>query len=600
MVKKLGKVASLAVLFTSFLLLVTNVNVLAANELNNLDIEVTLQADGKAHIVETWDMSTDEGTEIYKPMELETEQELTNFEVSMNGQPMVEDTDWNIDDSFEEKAGSYGQNAGELNWGVTEYGENTYTASYDISNFVTQTETEQMIYWQFVNDSMEPAPDNMTVTINSDVEDFNYDEHRIWAFGFAGNIDITNGEIVASSSEPLSGSNYATILARIPAGTYPTSFTVDRTFDNFVEQAFEGSSYNWEDYDPNATYEDLQENDISSSNPVNRFFDRYLGVIIGGFVAIGAALIGWGTYAGVKKSRILSKYYPNMKKLEERLEGEYYREPPTKTFTQSYRVLDELDEKDLEANYLTAGLLSLVQGENLSIHQGTEDRFLRSNKEVTYFRLTENTDVPRPLNFLYQIFQSIQTDDGNISQDDFAKYVKANHSKYERYFSDTKNFSEDYLRENGHIATLEAKSKQEKTDLDRANEWNELAYTDSGFELRDSHVKFKNYLLDFSLLNERDAVEVKLWDQLMIYAATFGITDQVEEEFSKVYPQYAQEVSAYNGVPIHSFYMYSIFVNSQYQQSVSASAASSSGGGGFSSMGGGGGSFGGGSGGGVR
>lgn len=602
MVRKLGMVAGLAILFTSFLLIFTNVNVFAANEINRLDVDVTLEADGSARIVETWDMSNDEGTEVYKPLEIESAQELTDFEVKMDGQPFQPVGTWDIEADFAEKAGTFGQNGNELNWGITDYGDHTYDVAYTISNFVTQTETEQMIFWKFINDSMDPAPENISVTISSKVAPFNLETNRIWAFGFGGRIDITDGRVVAASDTPLTGENYATLLVRIPANTYPTAFTVDRTFDSFVQQAFEGSSYNWEDYNPNATYEELTADPTKSQ--FESFLDRTWQAIKGFVFAIGALLValvsGWGMWRSIQNSRLLKKYYPPIKELEKRLDGQYYREQPLPNVTHSYAVLEEMKVSEMQENYLTAGLLSLVKDGYLSIHQETESRMFGRDKEVTFFQLTDKREVPWPLDKLYYLLQRIGAGDGRITQDDFAEYVKKNPDNYLSYFSHLQRNSKDYLLENGYTQELLiAKSRKEKTELDIANELNEFAYTDRGFAMRDNHVKFKNYLLDFSLLNERDAVEVNLWQELMVYAAAFGVTDQVEKEFAKIYPNFTEEMPGYNGIPIHTFLLFSHHVDHTYQQAV-ASESSSSGGGGFSSFGGGGGSFGGGSGGGTR
>lgn len=46
----------------------------------------------------------------------------------------------------------------------------------------------------------------------------------------------------------------------------------------------------------------------------------------------------------------------------------------------------------------------------------------------------------------------------------------------------------------------------------------------------------KNFLLDYSLINERSHIEVKVWESYLIYAQLLGITDKVNTEFKKLYP----------------------------------------------------------------
>lgn len=118
--------------------------------------------------------------------------------------------------------------------------------------------------------------------------------------------------------------------------------------------------------------------------------------------------------------------------------------------------------------------------------------------------------------------------------------------------------------------------------------------TDKGIELYERLIMFYNYLKDYSLIREREADEVKIWDYYMIYAALFGISVEVFKNLKEIYPDYETR----------SVYTYSSlnFTNNLSTTMTSSSGADfySSGGGGSTSMGGGGGSFGGGSGGGSR
>ena len=110
----------------------------------------------------------------------------------------------------------------------------------------------------------------------------------------------------------------------------------------------------------------------------------------------------------------------------------------------------------------------------------------------------------------------------------------------------------------------------------------------------------KQYLKEFSRIQEKEPIEVKLWNEYLMYAQIFGMSKEVMEQFKKLYPEVLSDMENYN-------YNYNtfLFVNSLSTTGVNAASAArsaaesySSGGGGFSSGGGGGGSFGGGGGGG--
>ncbi len=50
----------------------------------------------------------------------------------------------------------------------------------------------------------------------------------------------------------------------------------------------------------------------------------------------------------------------------------------------------------------------------------------------------------------------------------------------------------------------------------------------------------KKFLLDYSLINERKHIEVKIWEMYLIYAQLLGISDEVNKQFAKIYPDYSK------------------------------------------------------------
>ena len=50
----------------------------------------------------------------------------------------------------------------------------------------------------------------------------------------------------------------------------------------------------------------------------------------------------------------------------------------------------------------------------------------------------------------------------------------------------------------------------------------------------------RKYLLDFSLIGEREIKEMTLWKEYLVYATLFGIADKVCDNFATVYPDFFQ------------------------------------------------------------
>ena len=118
-------------------------------------------------------------------------------------------------------------------------------------------------------------------------------------------------------------------------------------------------------------------------------------------------------------------------------------------------------------------------------------------------------------------------------------------------------------------------------------------------ELKNEAVKLaglKRFLLEYTLIKEREALEVTLFEDYLIFAQILGIAKQVSKQFKELYPNMIEQTnySSYDNL-IYINYVSSSGITSA-KSARSAAESYSSGGGGFSSGGGGGGSFGGGGG----
>lgn len=61
--------------------------------------------------------------------------------------------------------------------------------------------------------------------------------------------------------------------------------------------------------------------------------------------------------------------------------------------------------------------------------------------------------------------------------------------------------------------------------------------TDQGQQLAGRCLGLKHYMQDFSNFTDRGTADLALWDWYMVYAAAFGISEQVMRELARAYPQ---------------------------------------------------------------
>lgn len=106
----------------------------------------------------------------------------------------------------------------------------------------------------------------------------------------------------------------------------------------------------------------------------------------------------------------------------------------------------------------------------------------------------------------------------------------------------------------------------------------------------------RKYLKEYTLIGERQAIEVTLFEEYLIYAQIMGIAKEVAKEFKEVYPEMIEQSNFNSYDNIIAINLYSTRAINAAMSAESRARSYSSGGGGFSSGGGGGGSFGGGGG----
>ena len=148
-------------------------NIVLANSISSINMDIYVDNNGTAHVTEEWTANLNSGTEGYKPYYNLGTSEISNFKVSMKGNEFTYLNNWDVNQNFEYKQYrngiNYTDNGAELCFGISEYGNNTYILSYDISNFVVNTsDGYQMIYWTLFPYDYNPSPSHVYIKIHSD------------------------------------------------------------------------------------------------------------------------------------------------------------------------------------------------------------------------------------------------------------------------------------------------------------------------------------------------------------------------------------------------------------------------------------------------
>lgn len=541
------------IIFIIVTFLVSISAVSAKNNIYNIDIKVYLDEEGNADIEEIWNVKGSDGTEWYKVLNNMGNMELSNYKVYMDGN-LLNYKEWDVDESLSEKKGYYGINKTynrlELCFGKYDYNKHTFKLEYELSNFIFNTDDAQVIYYNFIDKLSNVNFDSFTLEISSFYEF--PDTLDVWGYGYKGYAYVSNGKIYMSNESDMDG-NYAVLLAKFPLNTFnTTNKTKYDTFDEVYNMAEQGTF----DYD--------------YSNNTFGFFDFIFGIlnILLCFLPfIIVFLIARGTLYGYKDNKVINKKNTPL-----------FRDIPCNKDIYYANALAGLNNwSKSSASILGSILLKWIKEDKVQIIKEKSTKIVL-NKDVK-LNIKEEQD-------LYDIMYKA-SGDGILESKELEKWAKKNYSKYLNLFDKIKNNKIMELKEQGHIY-----KRTNRKECKYKNVMDDVLYEDSK-----KLYGLKLFLEEFSKIDTKEAIEVKLWDEYLMFAYIFGIADKVAKQFKNLYPEYIENLDNVDFDTI-------IFLNTISTRSVSAASTArsraesySSGGGGFSSGGGGGGSFGGGGGG---
>ncbi len=518
------------ILFTFFLFIPQ----VKANSIKNIDMDVFVEKNGDASVTETWKTTSNEGTEIYRGYATKS-YSISNFTVSDDlGRNYEFLSDWDISGSFSDKAYKNGINYNddgiELCWGISQYGNRTYTLKYNISNLVKQYTDNQGIYFNFL--SSIKAVDSVKITIHSD-EPFSLDNAKIWDFGNNGEINFKDGKIVLTAKN-LTESQYIVGLVRFEHNIFNISNITSESFDDVYDSAMS---------DVKDIEKPFEIKDIFLLLVAAIFFNPILWIVL--------LMIFINKFN--KKSEKLTEFILGSRKrsgdLDFGLDGNvlpedvnYYREiPSNKDLERAYWVClkySVIPEEKVKQGIIGAILLKWIKNGYITVLK--MEKGILSFKDNNYaIDLTKITNVDNEIeNGLLKILITAAGPNKILEAKEFKKWSKKNYSEVSSWFSSIDDQVELNLEKEGLI-TLTQETTQGMFGTSK-----NITIKNVNPKLKEEAIQLKGlkkFLLDFSIMPEREYFEVKTWEEYLILAQLMGIADKVAEQFSKIYPNFNQE-----------------------------------------------------------
>ena len=548
-----------------------------AQSINDLNIEVYLTANGSADVIQYWDVtidSSDTGTEWYVPVNSlkSLGMEIKDLAVVEDGKPFVsEGDDWvSKGRSRSEKAGRcgiihYSDGSFDLCWGFGTTGNHFWAVSYTITNLIQSLDDADGFIYQFVNDELPSDPKHVRITIIDAAGTAEWKPTENvggWTFGYDCENGFSGNSFISDSDGRV---KYVNVMMRFDKGMYSPARIRHMSFEQMQKEAFKGSDY--KKSGSNLTFEDW----------IDIIFDWGWMVLTVAFIFLV------GVYNAIRRRYIKAtgKRWKQDIFGESKIEGWWREAPLDKNLSAAYSLLKKGDKLASDEKYdngligafflkwIEEGVLKIVSDDPTAKKQ-------RVNLAITDVLPSDENENELSL---YSMVVEAAGENRILEKKEFEKWSRAHYVRVCNWPS--------------------------KVAASGSYAWNSQSQ-----EERKKLVQLKNFLQDFTLMNEREANQVMLWKDYLVYAQLFGIADKVTENFQKLYPVEFKEFTESLGTSGHSL-LYTVSTTNSYanmmmysaqsrQREVQAAQYRSSGGGGRGSFGGGGGFAGGGHGGGTR
>ena len=555
----------LFVLIFAFILLFIPKGV-EANSIQSISMDIFVDDNGDAYVTETWNCKVTQGTEVYHPYYNLGNSVIKDLSVSEGNTKYTKMSYWNTSGTLESKAYKCGinqiPNGIELCWGISEYGSHTYTVKYTITNFVSETTDSQMIYWTLIPYDFSNSIGNMYIKIHTNFEI--EDTIDVWGYGnYGGTAYVYDGYIEMQSDGALATDEYMTILVKFPIGTFNTTNKLDDDFEYYYDMAEEGTTQYIE------------------SDSVD--FD-----VIITFIVIVGLIIMEIIFSNMTPSKKFD-YGTAGKKIPK--DVPYFRDIPCqKDIFRAYYIGHRYGIIKNKTDILGAIILKWLKEGQIRIEE--KEIGIIFKKENTVIVLKETNPEIFTETKEKELFKMLYdaSKDGYLESKEFEKWCEKCYSRILSWFDEIIKEQENKLVEQGLI------EEKEKTTL---KIFKTKTYHATP-ELKQEALELaglKRYLNEYTLIKEREAIEVQLFEEYLIFAQIMGIAKKVAKQFKDIYPEIIEQSN-------FTSYDYIMFVHMSSHRGITAATTAksraesySSGGGGFSSGGGGGGSFGGGGGG---
>lgn len=544
--------------------------------MNKLDYNITLNEDGSATVVESWDVYISHTNTLFR-----TFKKSSKFGNIINVNVKDLDTGENLKQIYEEMyhvttgcfyALDLNSREFEVAWGTgmeNKMGTKKYEFSYTITNVVTDYKDCQEFYWKLLDESNSIPVSKVTGTIKMPSKVSNINNLKAWGHGpLNGNINIKSENTIEFTVDKL-GKNR---MLEIRAVTTEKQFVVNT--DKEKEYKYLESIINEET--------NLAE---GSNNETSVFWIILIGIYI---ITIIINIFKAIKYYKISKRKNDGIIHRDLKYFRD-IPRESTATPAEATYLYYFnKRLDRMEGKQSEI--VAATILNLALKEYIKLRVEENNIYVKIIKEPEGLKKDELA--------VYKILKGTGKDSG-FKIEEINEFAKKNYSKYSMLINNLVNESRETLyklklvdkaNQKEYIKSQNATNKYitlrgtiefaligiligyiplfNKAYIDMfgirfipgivtvllillpiivsllikfkmcEKTQNKIAVlTQEGTEEREEWVALGRYIQEFSLIEEKEIPSLVIWEKYLVYATAFGIADKAIEQMKAKYPE---------------------------------------------------------------
>lgn len=216
-------------------------------------------------------------------------------------------------------------------------------------------------------------------------------------------------------------------------------------------------------------------------------------------------------FLGIKRSKLKKDNLLNIKKIKNN-EVNYYREIPQQgNLNQIFWLALSYNIIKNKTNLIGAFIVKWLKEEKITINNKNEIILPTLSTQ-----LSTNVEDQVLVNILYEA----SGENKILEWNELKKWIKRNRKRIKKYFNEIISCYNTMAIENGLIIKKGDKIYESK-------------------ELRTKALQivgFKKFILEYSLIRDRELQEVKIWEEYLVVAHLLGIAKKVRKNLKKIYP----------------------------------------------------------------